>query len=471
MDDLSADVKDLSDRVTALEEAKGIKPVGWIDYRVGMVGKDLEGDYWFDNLTVKLGAEGQVTDDLFARVMLKMRDNPQVEPVADPGWWMAGWLPGYIADRYNQRIAEELQNMWWLIWWREEWIPDDALKYDANFMTVDGRGACNPWLQDLVWLDEAYLQFNTKGLWTAKWTVGRQYLRYGLGLVVNNDRKSLQGVRMQATDLWGSNFDLDVFAGGGNMDYSFRFPAWGDLLGLGYLGDSYLAARLSYDRPSWAVGVNYLANGYAEEEAWSADLWWKYWGDRELWAEYAEQKQFFDGGDPDDMDLDPYAVLVMADLWKAPKWWLRGMWGKTKDFYSIVYSTLNPYFEDYVVRPWESGVVPGYIPVERWTRCVPIFRQVETIGGTLGFKLGSWPIEFSYYDLDQVDDAPLAYDKLWSISVSKEVANGVTLHLLYGREEATNDPQFLQYVNQYSNYNLSRYDDAEVLVGRLTVSF
>lgn len=444
--------------------------MGWVDYRIGLLGDKIEMNKSFDSLTVKLGVEGQVSEGLFARISLKMRDDPTPNLIADPGWWF-GFPPAYqgrqvrpaLGERYPEgygllaAIGESDPEYAWRLYddfW-QTWTSPEAPAIDVMPFSVDGRGFANPLHRDLLWLDEAYLQFNTGGKLPARWTVGRQFFRYGLGLVANNDRQSLQGVRMQASDLWGSHLGLDLFAGGGSSDYSFRAPAW---LGLGG-GDSYIAARLQYERPSWTLGVTYLGNGYAKEKAWGADLWWKYWGNREVWAEYAVQEKLLWGDDADDWGLDPKAILVLADLWKTEKWWLRGLYAKASDFYNIYYSTLNPYFEDYAGRPSEHVVWPGAIPVERISRCIPIFPQVRTVGGTLGFKLGSWPIECTFYRFDQVDDLPMTYDTWWSVSTTKQIANGVTLHLLFG-ELGDGDRR----LNFYGS-------DVDVLVGRLTVSF
>ncbi|MBC7287187.1 MAG: S-layer homology domain-containing protein, partial [Armatimonadetes bacterium] len=287
VDDLKDDVADLGNRVTALEERKGPRPFGWIDYRIGMAGDDITGDNEFDALTAKLGIEGQITDALSGRIAVKVRDSDGASDV-----------DGYEAGQ--------------------------------------------------LWLDEAYLRFQTRGLVRGTWTVGRQFLRYGLGLVANNDRQSIQGIRYQVDDMFGTSLDFDAIAGGAAPDYSWEssLPA--------YSGDSYLAMRLQYNRPSWAIGANYLANGYGEEEAWSVDAWWKYWGNRELNVEYAELLQDAQGRDQwasaCSTDIQPSALLVLADLWKAEKWGLKALYADVDGDYDIYYSTLNPYYE-VLMRP------------------------------------------------------------------------------------------------------------------------
>ncbi len=212
LDWLQDDVWDLGDRVTALEEAKGPEVTGWIDYRIGLastvewegfgngigaaqgepwfeaaayphIDDDLDMDSEFDNLTANIGIEGEITDDLFGRIVLKVGDTP------DPRWWR-GFGP-YEADPPG--------------------IPQDP--HLATIMpAIEGRRA------ETVWLDEAILQFPTRGLINADWTVGRQFQSYELGLLVNNQRMSQQGVRAQFDNTLGF-LDWEFFAGGaGSFD-------------------------------------------------------------------------------------------------------------------------------------------------------------------------------------------------------------------------------------------------------------
>jgi hypothetical protein len=402
VDDLKHDVAALGDRVTALEEQKGPRPFGWIDYRIGLAGDDLDANGAFDNLTVKVGVEGKITDRLSGRIALKMRDSEAVVDDYDPGQ---------------------------------------------------------------LWVDEAYLKFNTRGLLPATWTVGRQFVKYGLGLVVNNDRLSLQGVRTQLTDLWGTSLDLDTFVGGANPDYSF-----GPESGVQSASDTYAAVRLQYDRPNWMLAGNYLIQGYGREEAWSVDAWWKYWGNRELRAEYAQLER--DAVGHEDFkscfgDVTPSALLVLADLWKAKNWSLRALYADVDGDYDVYYSTLNPYYETLTTN-WTNIDRDSFIPWERWLRNVPIFSNMQTIGGTLAFRVGAWPFEVSYYDLDSNYTQPcttreleLGYDALWSVRLTKEVADGVNVDLTYAHEEA----------NEKAMPSPGAWKDADLVMAAIRIGF
>jgi hypothetical protein len=451
VDNLKDDVASLGERVTALEEQKGPKPFGWIDYRIGLAGSKLKGDFEFDNLTAKVGVEGQVTSQLLGRVAVKVRD----------------WSPPTGGTQWVQYAPPGLPptGMPTTLWPTYPTTPPNQVYLHPPWV-----GVPDSYLGGQLWLDEAYLQFTTKAFGAGKYTVGRQFLSYGLGLVVNNDRQSLQGIRAQWNGLFDTGLNLDIFAGGGNNNYSFQAP----VTGIGP-GDSYCAARLEYARPNWMIAGNYLANGLGAEEAWSIDGWWKYWGDRNVYAEYARQRKDIFGTstwwDPTipTREVKPSAFLILADLWKAENWSLRGMLASAGNQYDLYYSTLNPYWEENVTN--FTGLAEGYIPFERWTRKVPIFPETKTYGGTLAFRLGDWPFEASYYKLKCNQSTStvtpflppyarlqLPYDELWSLRVSREVADGVNINLLWAIERANDTPAV-------------PWDDAQLLQAGVTIGF
>jgi hypothetical protein len=57
-------------------------------------------------------------------------------------------------------------------------------------------------------------------------------------------------------------------------------------------------------------------------------------------------------------------------------------------------------------------------------------------------------------------DDSLAYDKLWSVGCSKEIANGVTLNALYAQEQAADAPT-----------GYFKLDNAKLLQGGITIGF
>jgi hypothetical protein len=168
----------------------------------------------------------------------------------------------------------------------------------------------------------------------------------------------------------------------------------------------------------------------------------------------------------------------MADLWKAPKWSLRGMYARAYSDYDIYFSSLHPYWEENVRN--YSDLAEGFIPFELYTRKVPIFGNTMTWGGTLAFELGSWPVELAYYKLKATQGgsigstAPLPisrwdlpYDQLLSARVSHEVADGVNVYVLGGWEIANNDNVSVNVPGADTN----SWCDAKLLEAGLTIGF
>jgi hypothetical protein len=389
VDALEDNVYDLSDRVAYLEEAsKGPKAFGFIDYRIGYDGEVIQAGNEFDNLTAKIGIEGKVTNDLSARVALKTRDT-----------------------------------------------GDDG--------TVDGYDA------GAIWLDEAYLKFPTKKLLHADWTVGRQFVSEGLGLLINDERKSQQGLRGQFNNVYGTGLNYDVFAGGGEYEFmTSDMPA---------KTDGYLAMAMSYGRPSWKLTGQYLHDGYADEQGWAGTFWAKFWG-RELYAEVAKQLKWASGVDTDTASFsEPTAIMAMLDVFKGSNWALRGFYSDVDATYDVAYSTTNPYFENY------SGNEPLAVPWQRWLDRPLAMTNVQAIGGQLELKLGKPTVELAYYDLqansnywaqspyagleDTSEFGELPYNKLFSVKVTQEVADGVNLGLTYALQTANDAYSSLEQQN------------------------
>jgi len=427
VDYLQDDVFDLGDRVAALEAAKGPEVTGWIDYRIGLastygsVHKRLNADREFDNLTAKIGIEGEITDDLSGKVALKVRDT------SDPS--------------------------------RSAWMSRGV----GNFMIpcVDGQSP------EVVYLDEANLMFNTTGLIRGNWTVGRQFQNYGCGLLVNNERQSQQGVRGQFSGVWGTNLDWEFFAGGSN--YMFNTTNLASSFGA---DDGYLSARVAYNAPHWGIAGNALLNGWAKEEGWGADFWGEFWGGREILAEYAVLTADA-AGKENFAHNDPAGYMAMVDVWKGANWALRGYFSDLDAEFDPYYSTANPYWE-----PYGSDSALLWIPWERWLRNPLAMANLEVIGGQLDFTIGSTPFQAVYYNVDansgtwwnhtqwgqsgtyqaSGDFAP--YDVLWGIQMTKPVADGVNVNVTYA---------YQKLADQMSSY--SSYDDVQMLAAGITVGF
>ena len=405
---LTNDVYDLGDRVAWLEEQMGGPEItGWLDYRIGLVGEDLDLDHEFDNLTAAVGIAGDITDDLYGNLTLKTRDS---------------------------------------------WAWNDM--YDSN----------------TVWLDEAYVRFPTGNF--ATWTVGRQKPVYALGLVVDFDRQSGQGVRGEMPSLFGTGLDVEFFAG--NADEA------GD--GYGFLptpdadcgpyvppadyaldNDGYLSARAVYGSGgSWGIGANALISGVSrtntmvydgpdagsacpwlinDEVAVSVDFWAEIW-DREIYFEAARLEQHSDRPVAPHVS-QPCAYMGTVELWETDNFKLTGFYSSADAEYDIYYSSLNPYFE---TLDWRAP--SNLIPWEAWLRRPLVMTNVKAIGGTLNFDVAGLPFEVCYYSLDALaptywNNSPLsalAYDTLYAVKVTKELTNGVDCVLTYAHQTAADVP-------------------------------
>jgi hypothetical protein len=443
---LQDDVYDLQDRVKALEEAnKRPKAFGWIDYRMGLVShaptsgseyngpvmttlhSSLDGRGMYDNLTAKIGIDGAVTDEVNARIALKVRDN------SDP--------------KNNTNV------------------------FNAS---TDGRQA------ETIWLDEAYIKFPAKFI-GGKWdfTVGRQYQKYGdMGLLVDSAYASQQGVRSQWNNIGGSGFCFDSFVGSGGdwpvsvgsspdaQRYDFRY--YDSSLGGARLHDTYTSMMLKYAKPNWSLGFEYLPNGVGAEKGTAVDAYLNFWGGRNLYAQYARQTH---GSDYTASNLDRNkAFMGMVDVWKASNFQLRGFYSDAGPDYYVYDSALNPYFE-HIGDPYQSFGLDW----ERFTRNPLVMTNLKVRGGMLDFKLFNTPFTVAYYDLkphsqtiftgDPIDsarfaDGSLMWNKLYTAGLRREIANGVELNLTYGVQQSGNAPT-----------GGIRADNARLLEGRITLGF
>jgi len=425
---IQTDLYDLGDRLTWVEEQLGGPEVtGWLDFRMGLVGDDLDLDHEMDALTAKVGVAGDITDDLYGNLTVKARDS---------------------------------------------YAPNDG--YYSN---------------DL-WLDEAYVRFATGSM---QWTVGRQNLAYGCGLVVDSDRQSLQGVRGEWPGFLGTGLDIEWFAGNADeVQEAYDFARTPDADALPHElppnfvaedADGYLALRASYGAPSWQLGGNYLVSGVSrqnvitypggiaypnlinDETAYSVDFWAEIW-DREIFFEAARIKEHANRPVAPHIS-DPMAYMGSVELWESDNFKLTGFYSDVDAEYDIYYSSINPYYE---VLDWRAPA-GAYIPWERWLRRPPVLTNFEVMGGTLQFNLAGLPFEVCYYSLDtngvgywspfdptsnshQV--TTLGYDTLYGVKVVKEVADGVDVGLTWAHQAAADS---------------SSYDDQDLVQAGVTVGF
>ncbi len=372
--DLDQRLADLDDRVGVLETARRRPTItGWIDYRIGLVG-DLWKNAEFDALTAKLGIEGPITDELTGKITLKMIDDAA-------------------------RVA--------------------AARVTPPFPDTLGLG-------DNVWLDEALLSFSTDWLTPTEWTVGRQFIQYGLGLAVSTDRLSQQGVHWRLPDIGNTNTALDVFTG-------LAWYDWGRSFGINH--DHYTAYRLAYERPEWHIAGNYLFDGAGDEQVWSVDLAANIWN-RDLTFEYAELERTASR----QRLTNCLAWMGSLDLINAGDVKVTGIASRADPCYDVAFSQLYPYYE---TLQYDLATYPGAIPWERWTRNALIFRGARTLAAIATVDIGETPIELRYAHLDPVYNTPPAwwpnyavgaYDDLVAISATRNIVDGLDVTFTYARQ-------------------------------------
>lgn len=393
--ELEESVGDLDGRIEALEAAQRRPMVtGWMDYRIGLVG-DLWKNAEFDALTAKLGVEGPINEELTGKITLKMVDDAA-------------------------RVADA--------------------RLTPPFPDTLGMG-------DAIWLDEALVSFNTDCITPVHWTVGRQFLQYGLGVAVSNDRLSQQGVRWQLPDIGGSSIGLDVFAG-------FAWYDWGRSFGINH--DHYTAYRLAYERPTWHIAGSYLFDGAGDEQAWSVDLAANIW-DRDLKFEYAELERTASRQRLDNC----LAWMGSLDLINAGSVRLTGIASRADACYNVTFSQLHPYYE---TLQYDLAAYPGAIPWERWTRNALIFRGAKTFGALATVDVGDMPVEVRYAHIDPIYNTPPAwwpsysvglYDDLVAVSATRNIVDGLDVGFTYARQMS----------------NTAQTDDIDLLQAAATVSF
>ncbi len=383
--ELQGQIGALDQRVTVLETPREVDVFGYIDYRIGTAGK-INFDHDFDNLTAKVIVEGNISDEAFGRIALKYAD---------------AYVPLSVID-IEQREGPGFVN------------PPGNRPY--------GYG------QEDLWLDEAFVQFPTRGRLAADWTVGRQFFCYGLGLVANDERRALTGIRCQKDDLFSTGIDLDFVVAGATHDWLPARPFPGH-------SDGYVAVRFSHERPKWSWGLNFLPDGTGNEIAYSADMRLRLGGDRYLTVEYAEQNRHSNRApyrlkNPDD------AAMVHLDLIDTEDLSVSWFYSNVDPEYDIVYSSIHPYYE--VTQSQRPGNMFAW---DRWLRRPFAITNFKCDGWYIDTHLGDTPISLVYlrprglsdwWMLSQVGHND--YDKLWAISLRRPLAEGLDMRLTYAHQ-------------------------------------
>ncbi len=386
VDALNGSVQEIADRVTALENnTLGMDVFGCIDYRLGTAG-EIDTSHYYDNLMATIGIQGNITDDLFGRISLKYAD---------------------------------------------DYVPLSVVGIEFG----EGPGFPNPQGQrpygqgmDGLWLDEAYVQFSSHGHVQADWTVGRQFMNYGMGVLANNERRSLTGIRCSKEDMW-KNIDVDFLFAGATYDWlpARTFPGH---------SDPYFTGRLYYHRPDWALGLNFLPDGVGNELAYSSDITLHLGGERYFRGEYAVQKRHANR-DAYYLENRNDAWIITGDILCTPDFGLTGYYSDVSPEFDIVYSSIHPYYER---SQWDRP--SNLFPWDRWLRNQFAVTNFQCWGLYLDTHIGDTPVSIVYLEPKAVSEWWLLsqyahddYDQLWGISLTRELANGIDMRLTYAHQQ------------------------------------
>lgn len=386
---LTDDTAALSARVAALEEkAPTTEVYGWVDYRLGFAGK-IAFDHDFDNLTAKVGVRGRISDEASAHLAFKYADAYVPLSVIDPEQTEG---PGFLAP------------------------PGTHRPY--------GYG------REDLWLDEAYVEVRPRGdEGKSTWIIGRQFFKYGHGLLANNSRRALNGIRFHKRDLFTDNINLDFFAGGATYDWVPARPFPGH-------SDGYVAARLDYTRPKWSWGLNFLPDGVGNELVYSTDLKLRLGGNRWIHAEYARQNRHANRPAYQFKNSADTAWMLTADLLNNDDWHITGFYSRVQPEYDVVYSSIHPYFE--VNQEQRPG---NMFPWDRWLRNPFAVTNFKCSGLYVDTYLGDTPISLVYLRPHAISEwwllsqsAADDYRSLWAISATRPLADGLDMRLTYARQ-------------------------------------
>jgi hypothetical protein len=320
-------------------------------------------------------------------------------------------------------------------------------------------------LMDTVRFDEAYTKFKTSAMVPLTATVGRQYFKYGMGLLVDNEIHSLPAVKL----MWGEPTGWNL-TGVGALAERESFDGQGaDVFGT--IGqDGYDAWRLAVPFGGYnTLGLNWLGSGGGSETGWSADLAGRILGFNYS-LEYAKLRTNIADVDVEDDDtayvasvdlidsssvklnakygvVEPgYALCTTSPIAPLVPWALGGGWSRLPvtiggtDIWNLPLSALHPYasvaadYIDWLDRPLflnPQNVAKGY-------------EIVVELPNLLGRNS---PLTVRYYDGDAYNPGYLSgtstakwrdADRVWTVSLTRSIAPDVDWNLTYGRREVKN---------------------------------
>jgi hypothetical protein len=277
-------------------------------------------------------------------------------------------------------------------------------------------------------IDEAWI--STEG-WGGEWTVGKFYVGDHVALEREADDEDDPLARWQ---LLQDADDERGRLGSGLLFYNrvalagiqFKTELGGlDVTGVGQhgaVGDAMGVFRAGLDVGNLDLGANYLHTGHGGEKGFSVDASFELFGNREVFAEWAQMLEDVNENEPDNDDT--VLVVGVDDILSTGTFQIGAKWGKLEENYDIQTSIINRPFlldplEDAFDRPLfldPANVAEGF--------------EVEA-----GITLANTPIRVRFYDGDDIngDDA----SAVTTISLTRPLSKVANLELMYGLQSDT----------------------------------
>ena len=368
---------------------------------------------------------------------------------------------------------------------RDAWLDVDVNSPNA----LAGNG-----VMDQVNIREAWFAYRTNFLLPMDLTVGKQFVKRGLGLLMDNDQEGVKGARLD----WNKDKPVSFGIYWGMLDREQFFGRSTGSLGLPslatYSAGMYEPKTNGQDNynlyyadvnvgKSWDLGLSWLQSGFNKEQGWSADVTGKALG-LGWYGEFAQLRKWPTGLkflDANDDGIQEAGEVSIEDAGRNA--WVGGAkWDSSWISLTGEYGSIDP---GYAFSPqgmgwsavptWASGsdLLTSNLPLSalhplaevsahdiNWidrplfldpTNIAKGWHVVASFPKLLGKESG---LSVSYADgkaynpefLSWTLIGPLApkpgkwvdADKIWTVQLSHQLSSNVTARLLYGRRDVDN---------------------------------
>ena len=319
-------------------------------------------------------------------------------------------------------------------------------------------------VMDQVNIREAWVDYRTSFLLPMDVTVGKQFVKRGVGLLMDNEQDAVKGLRFD----W--NKEKDVYFGiyWGMLDREQFFGRSAGALGLPKLTPAIAAGASMYGgagmyaninnapetngqdnynlyyagmklSKSWDLGVSWLQSGFNKEQGWGADIMGKAFG-LGWYGEYAQLRKWPTGQKFFDVDQDSIADADELTLEQAGRnAWLGGVkWDSTWLSLTGEYGRIDP---GYAFSPGGAG----------WSAVGPFAGGSDFFTFNLPLSALHPLAEVSAHDINWVDRPvfldPTNIAKGWHVVAAfpKLLGKESGLSVSYATGKAFN-PEFLSWM-------------------------